>query len=226
MVVKDLTYYCAFAIAMYSHLLALYMFPVTAPCGICKHKVTTFSKRKLCCCYKYVNLKLCALCRLSMPYSKASAGLAGNTSEGEPRRMNAGYISPNYADRIRKGYNSGKGVKEAKRSFDEEEDDSSHMGGDIFDQHGSYLADVSINNVISGDNCIGMNEAGVLFLSKTRPNCELVYASFTNDMKAKPYGIFRGSFMIFVASCCNNDVNFYRSPSTRSFNSSSRNTFP
>jgi hypothetical protein len=48
--IKDAAYYCSFATAIYSHLLAAYMHPVSAPCGICMHKATTFSRRRVCCC--------------------------------------------------------------------------------------------------------------------------------------------------------------------------------
>lgn len=87
--------------------------------------------------------------------------------------------------------------KDAKASFDYDDTESGFGIGNVVDHDANYLADKTVKGAISGDNCIGMNEAGVLFLSKTRPNCELVYASFTNDMKAKPYGIFRGPTSIF-----------------------------
>jgi hypothetical protein len=56
----------------------------------------------------------------------------------------------------------------------------------------NYISDVAIKCQIVGDNYIGLNEAGLLFLSKARPHSELIYASFTNNTMAKPYAIFRG----------------------------------
>jgi hypothetical protein len=64
----------------------------------------------------------------------------------------------------------------------------------------NYISDVAIKCQIVGDNYIGLNEAGLLFLSKARPHSELIYASFTNNTMAKPYAIFRGEAICTIAS--------------------------
>ena len=194
--IMELTHYCTFAVAIYSHLLAMYMHPVHAPCGLCcavvnKTEICTkcFTSAHNCCC--------CCCCSCLHHHLDPKQDDNHNFSTSTQTLPEASFLYRNSNHYVPVAVDEEHGQIEWP-------DRQKISNKQVFpDRHpiaplSELAASEFQSHRVVGDNCLGINEAGLLYLSKQKVNAELVYASFRNDIVAKPYAVFYGKIKLIM----------------------------
>ena len=182
--VADLYHYSIFGLAIYSHLLALYMQPVTGSCRLCYSRAAYAGYDS--------SRPVCGLCLLPCQ-SKPTSSNDPDSHTHECCYCCCCCCAP---DTLR--------LSEEKIDISSPLTPPSHHHRDPSEwqdsphAHSTRASTRTPDRKVIGDNCFRVNEAGMLHITKGRCRAELIYASFRNDTNCKPYAIFAGTIIIHI----------------------------
>jgi hypothetical protein len=183
----ELYQYSIFAVASYSHLLALYMQPVTGSCALCLARCRYVGKTAVNhgddngCCGRSDASPSRRSHSVSSPKKDDACACYCCMCCCAPKSLRLSvleecFVPTSNADGQGHGHGHGGGEPVSPEQRTRERMNTKKYG------YGRVM----------GDNCFKVNEAGLLHICKGRSNANLVYASFRNDSLCKPYAIFDG----------------------------------